>query len=100
MLQGGDELPGGIARQLGVGVQGNHIAHVAQFGDIADDQDKVFAPLAAQQGIERHQLATLALVTHPQSLAGIPHPRAMQEQEALAASTGILAVQGVDGCTG
>ena len=40
MAHGGDELPRRVARQLGVGVQGNDVFDIGQGRNVADDQGK------------------------------------------------------------
>ncbi len=98
----GDELPGGVARQLRVGVERDHVAHARQLRRVAHDQREAVAGPhagpAAQQRVQVGELAALALVAHPQPLLLVPAARAVEEEEAVAAvrlvsRRAVLAVQ-------
>jgi hypothetical protein len=45
--------------------------------------EKHSAGTAAEQGVELHELAALALVAHPQAFAGIPAARPMKQEKAV-----------------
>ena len=82
MRQRADQFPRRIARQLGVGVQRDHVTHVAQRAGIAGDaHEGTVASTAAQVGIQRCQLAALALAPHPAVFARVPHPRSMEQEK-------------------
>jgi hypothetical protein len=76
-----DELPGGFARQLGVGVERDDILDGRQDGRLPHDLGKAAAGTAAQEGVELHELSALALVTHPQAFSGVPAARAMKQEK-------------------
>src|SRR5439155_3814792 len=84
-----DELPGRVARQLGVGVERDDVAHAPQQRRVADDQRKALAwagaRAAAKQRIQVGELAALALIAHPDALARVPAPRPMEQVGALGA---------------
>ncbi|MNZ46192.1 hypothetical protein D3C78_638680 [compost metagenome] len=98
MLHGADQLLRRIARQLGIGVEGDDVTHGLQGREIADDQRKTLQPGAAQQRIEFGELAALALVAHPHLLGRIPAPRAVEQEEVIGIR--VFAVQRLDALTG
>jgi hypothetical protein len=67
---GRDELPRRIPRQLGVGVEGDDVAHAGQPRGVADDRGETVAGAAAQERIEVGELAALSLAAHPAALLG------------------------------
>ena len=68
-----DELSRGASRQLGIGVQGDDIAHaVRDAGEILAAGQKAGVGGAAQQPVEFMQLAPLALPPHPFLLRRVP----------------------------
>ncbi|MNO61713.1 hypothetical protein D3C76_523680 [compost metagenome] len=75
-----------LARQAGVGVEGDHVAHVARhLRFLPGDGDETGVGRAAQQAVQFMQLAALALPAHPALLAGIEQAAPMQQEEARAA---------------
>ena len=91
-----DELPGGIARKLGVGVQRDDILDRRQDGRLPHDLGKAFARTAAEQGVELRELSPLAFVTHPQAFSGVPAARAVKQEEEVLSVGGIFPVQHLD----
>ena len=83
-----DELRGGVARQLRVGVQRDDVANTGQRAGVAHDVRESLARarlrLAAQQRIQVGELAALALMAHPYPLARIPAARSMEQEEGVA----------------
>ncbi|MND54153.1 hypothetical protein D3C80_452080 [compost metagenome] len=96
VLHGADELPGGTARQLGVGVQGDDIAHVAECLQVADDPHEARVAVPAQHRIELGELAALALAAHPAALGGVPYAWPVKQKKARTARAWIFAVEGPD----
>jgi len=74
-----DQFLRGIARQPGIGVECDHVAEPA--GGASLDGDVAGVSRAAQIGVELHQLAPLALPTHPGAFARVPASFAVEEQE-------------------
>jgi 3',5'-cyclic AMP phosphodiesterase CpdA len=89
MRHGADQLPRRIARQLGIGIQGDHVLHGAQLGRVPGHQYKGVAGAApagaAQQCVQVRQLAALALIAHPATFPRIPAPRTVEQEEPVAA---------------
>ncbi|HRM67998.1 MAG TPA: hypothetical protein PLO71_01085, partial [Thauera phenylacetica] len=88
---GRDQRPRGIARQLGVGVEGDDELHRGQGRGITDHAGETRSGGggdAAQQRIELRELAALALMPHPHALLRVPAPRAMEEEEDVAFGAG------------
>ena len=73
-----DELTGGFAGKLGVGVERDDILDGRQDGRLPHDLGKAFARAAPQQGVKLRELSPLAFVTHPQAFSGVPAARAVQ----------------------
>ncbi len=92
------ELARRVARQLRVGVQRNDVLHALQHRRLARDARERVGAAAAQHRVQVGELAALSLVAHPAALAGIPAPRAMEEEEALGAA--VLAVECLDAAPG
>jgi hypothetical protein len=78
-----DELSRGIARQLRVGVERDHVPHVRQRRGPPDDEREAIFSRAPQKGIEVRELAPLALVTHPYPFLRIPAARTVEQEEAV-----------------
>ena len=93
---GAHQFPRRVARQLGIGVQGNDVLHVRQERRIPDDPRKTLLIIAAQQRVQIRQLAALALVTHPNLFLRIPAARAMEQEERVAPVAWVLFVQRFD----
>ncbi len=93
---GAHQLPRRVARQLGIGVQGNDVLHVRQERRIPDDPREALLGVAAQQRVQIRQLAPLALVTHPNPLLRIPPARAVEQEEGVAPVARVLFVQRFD----
>ena len=79
--QRADHLRRCAARQVGVRVEGDHIAYGAGRRHLASNETKGVAGLAAQQRVEMLQFAALALVAHPAALAGVPDAGAVEQVE-------------------
>src|SRR5438128_809400 len=93
-------LPSRISRQLGIGVKGDYILHVRKNLNIADDEREAISRAAAQQRIQIRKLPSLAFVTDPTALAGIPSARPMKKKERIAFGSRVLLVQLVDAILG
>ena len=76
----------GVARQPGVGVERHDVANICGYGGrlAVATQERGAGP-ATQELVELMQLAALALPAEPAAFALVPHPPAMQQQEAVAA---------------
>ena len=80
-----NEAANRVARQAGVRIQGDHVAHV---GRQRARGQKTGVGRATQQTVQFMQLAALAFPTHPTGLARVPDPATMQHDEAVAADPG------------
>ncbi|KFB71347.1 MAG: hypothetical protein AW09_003510 [Candidatus Accumulibacter phosphatis] len=69
---GANELPRRVARQLRIGVQGDHVPDVGQYSGVADDERETVLGARTQQRVQCPQLAALALVSHPGAVVRIP----------------------------
>jgi hypothetical protein len=89
-----------LARQLRVGVQGDDETHPRQARQVAALHriGRVRGP--AQQAVELAQLAALALPAHPAALRGVPHPFAVEQEEAVGAARGVALVESADALEG
>ena len=96
MVDAADEGLRGVARQLGVGVQGDHVLHRAERVDVADDAQEAAVAVAAQQRVEVGQLAALALVAHPALFAGVPAARTVKQEKAIRLDAGVALVEPLD----
>src|SRR3569623_369885 len=77
-----DERTRGVARQLGIGVQGDDIADIREHGTVADNLAERRLSLArycAQQRVELLELAAFALIAHPYAFVRIPQTRTVEE---------------------
>jgi hypothetical protein len=83
----------GVARDLGVGVERDHEAHVRERDGIADVHGKAGAAVAGEQAIELRELAALALPPHPAAFRRVPAPAAVKEMEGAAATLPVLEVE-------
>jgi hypothetical protein len=61
-----------------------------------DNEGKAVAFFLTQQQIQIRQLAALALVTHPDPVVRVPAARAMEQEEHVVATLGILRIQRFD----
>src|SRR5664279_671712 len=75
-----DKLARGVARQLRVGVERDDVFHPRQKRDVADDERERVSR-AAQECVQRRELAALALEAHPDPLLRIPRAWAMEQEE-------------------
>ena len=91
-----DELPGGIARQLRVGVERDDVFDRWKNRGLPDDLGKTFRATAAEQGVELHELSALALVTHPEAFACVPAARPMKQEKEIVPVGCVFAVQHFD----
>ncbi|MDQ1133040.1 hypothetical protein QE386_001635 [Pseudoxanthomonas winnipegensis] len=97
MGHGAHQRARGLQRQLGIGIQGDDIAHPAQRLGAPDDAAERRGVALAQQRVERGQLAALALQAHPAALVRIPLARAVEQVEQLAfGRIAALSVAGVE----
>ena len=93
MGHGGHEPAGGVAGELGVGVERDDILHRRQNGRVSLDGGKACGVAAAEEFVKRHELSPLALIAHPPALAGVPAPRAVEQVEHGLVPGRILGVQ-------
>ena len=94
-----DELPRRIARQAGVGVEGDAVAHAGEDAGVTrlDGEARVRRP--AQQPVELLELAALALPAHPDAFARVPLPDPVEEVEAVVPALRVARVEGLDSGT-
>ena len=93
MRQRPDQPLRAARRQFGVGVQGNHVADVAQRGGLPHHFDKGRRHVATQQAVELVELAPLALPAHPDAFGRVPEPAPVEEVKGLAACRAVTAIQ-------
>ena len=103
-----DHLPGRIARQLCVGVQGDYIMHrenvpvapklLWRVQGVAVYQHEVFgAFMPQQQRVEFRQFPALAFPAHPHALFWVVHPGPVAEKEIIHGAAGIFTVKMLNG---
>ena len=93
-----DQPPDRVARQPGIGVEGDHKANVGRHDG---GGEKCRVRRAAQQPIELMQLAALALPPEPAPLGVVPLPTTVEQQKSIAARRGTIAtVQSGDPAAG
>jgi hypothetical protein len=95
------ELARRVAWQLRVGVERDDVAHARQCRGVADDEAEALMPGISQQRVQVLQLASLALAAHPDTIGGVPAPRSVEQEEAVAAARFfaclvVAPVQGLD----
>ncbi len=78
-----DELFRRVARQTGVGIEREAVAHRREDVELADLHGVAGVRDAAQQPVEFLDLSALALPSHPHALAGVPAPFAVEQEEAV-----------------
>ncbi len=83
MRDDADELLGDIARQAGVRVERDAIAHRRENVQFADLYAEARVEGAPEQPVEFLDLSALALPPHPDVFLGVPAPRAMKQEEAI-----------------
>ncbi len=94
--QNPDQGAGGVARQPGVGIEGEDEAHRRQDRKISDlDGEAAFSD-RAQAAVELLDLPPLALPTHEDALLRIPLAIAVQEEEAVVTGGEVPAVEPLD----
>ena len=91
-----DQLLGDVARQAGVAVERDAVAHLLQHGRVADGGDKAGIGRSPQQAVELLDLAPFAFPSHPHRLARVPLALTVEEEEAVAAPVCVFLVQGFD----
>ena len=84
MCGGPNQAARGVERQLSVRVERDHIPDVSDGGKIAF-LDLECVRSTEQQSVEVVELSPLALVPHPDRLALVPSPRAVEQIEGTAA---------------
>ena len=97
---GRNKLPGGVAGQLAVGVEGDHVTHGGQAAQVTDDQGEALCALATEQGVELGDFPAFAFVAHPQLVLRVPAARPVEQEKALAIGIRVLAVERLDTLTG
>ena len=93
VLHGRHELARAVARQFGIGIQGDHIPDIGQHRCRPHHQREAAAGVAAQERVQVAQLAALALVTHPDRVVRIPAPRPVKQVKAVTDRRRILEVE-------
>ena len=91
-----DQLLGGVPGQARVGIEGEAVAHAAEDLDVADLHGEARVRGPAQDGVELLELSPLALPPHPDVLARVPLPHAVEQVEPVRASLAEAGVQGLD----
>ena len=90
-----DEAPSGIARQLGIRVEHDHVARAPQRVDVAHLHREAVAD-TAQQLVQIEQLAALALPSNPSLLARVVGAESVQQIERRVAVGPVALVQFLD----
>src|SRR5262249_29508543 len=80
MRHGAHHATGASSWQFGVGIQSKDIAHVGKHGKIAHLDGKTVV-LTAEEAIEIHEFAALALPSHPNPLVRVVDPMAMEQEK-------------------
>ena len=81
MRHGADERDGGVARQHRVGVERDDVAHAVQPVRLSLDPPERTGVVLEQERVELHELAALALPSHPDAVGLVPAALAMEEVE-------------------
>ena len=97
---GRNKLPGGVAGQLAVGVEGDDVTHGGQAAQVTDDQGEALSAVASEQGVELGDFPALAFVAHPQLVLRVPAAWPVKQEEALAVGVRVFAVERLDTLTG
>src|SRR5271169_938373 len=92
MRNGTDELTGGIPGELGVGIEGEDVANVFEYGDIADFHGKTIGA-ATQKFVEVEKFATFAFPTHPGIFHFVEAAVTVELKEAVAGVDGVTRIQ-------
>src|SRR5437867_645237 len=90
------ELPGRLARQPGVAVERDAVAHLREDAELADLHVEARVGGAPQQAVELLDLAALALPSHPHALARVPLADAVEEEESVLVLGGVAEVELLD----
>ena len=85
-----------VAGEDGVGVQGDHVARLAQQLHVSHHRHEGVGGAAAQKAVELRELAALALPPHPDPLPGVPEARPVKQVEDLVRAAREAPVQIVD----
>ena len=96
MRDDADEGARRLARQAGVGVQGDAVPHAGQQIQLSHHEVEARVGRAAQQAIELLELAAFALPAHERTFARIPQPGAVQEEEPPAGGRRMTGVERFD----
>jgi len=95
MGSGANQAMRAITRQLGVGIEGDHISNASQDGKVADLHGE-FVGIAAQQFVEVQEFAALALPTHPGVFHLVKNAVAVEMVERPHSGIGVLAIQALN----
>ena len=87
-----DHAIGRSARQFRVRVQRDHETNLRQDREVADLHREAVV-FIAQQLVQVHQLAALALPTHPHSFARVVNPMAMEQKKRSRGLAGVFFVE-------
>ena len=90
-----DHLPRGIAWQLGIGIERDHIAHQRE-NFLATHHGGKPPPFPAQGCIEIGQFPALPFEPHPNALLRIPLPFSVQQHEDIVSAAGVGGVEPLD----
>src|SRR4051812_30369887 len=93
-----DKAGRGVARQLRVGIECDHITNFTQYGEIANLHGEAVKP-ATKVLIEVEQFAALSFPSHPPSFQRIEHAVAVEHVERRAISSPVMRVQAVHKAT-
>src|SRR5678810_559325 len=97
MRKGFNHPPGGVAQQLGIGIQSDDKANALELRTIArmEKSFQLWRGFSDKKLIELLKLAALALPADPALLALAPHAAAMKKKEV---SRAVSAIQFLDTC--
>src|SRR5665213_3984207 len=90
-------LPCGIAGELSIAVQCDHILHSPKRRDLTCDQRELVAAWVSQEAVQRPQLAPLTLIAHPYFVSGIPSSRTMKQEKGIPLCIAVTPVDRFDG---
>ena len=93
MRHGAGQTAGGIAGQLGIGVESDDIFDGREDGGLTGDLTKALPGTSAQEIIEFREFAPLAFIAHPDAFAFVPPARPVKQEKQRRAVSGILPVQ-------
>src|SRR3989454_2556416 len=91
-----DELSGHVARQAGVGVEGDDIADLLKNRAVAHHALERRGRRTAQQGVELLDLSALSLPAHPHALSWVPLSWPVEEVESIFTAVPVTGIERFD----